>query len=344
MSDVRQWTAPGRIDLLGDHDGPVLCLAVDRGVQLKARLRDDDLVRVWTTLGGRQSTEFALPTAKGEVPGWASCVADVFASLADSGYALKGADLVIEGNLPSGAGLSTSDAVQAVVATALDDLLDLGLDPGRGTKHLPMVRGTAEGALLIESAKEPPTVEAVETDWAAAGLVLAVIDTHTRREVADVRVDERRGECRLAAEELGIDRLTAAGPDAVLKLEDETLKARTRHVITETARTRGAVRALRSGNWTQFAAMLSASHASLKEDFAISRMELDIAAEAALEAGALGARMIGSGFGGSVVALIGQDQLTSLAERVKGRFAFHEFAAPEVFTVRPSGGAHELKG
>lgn len=364
MTDVRQWTAPGRINLIGEHldynGGPVLPIAINRSITLKARLRDDDLVRVWTTLGGRQTAEFTVPTKPGTVTGWASYVAGVFWALAEEGHAVTGADLVVDGDLPSGAGLSSSAALEVVVATALNDLLGLGLEPGivatisRRAENdyagaptgimdqLTVACGVEGSALLIDPAREPATVEVVPSDWRSAGLELVVIDTRTRHELNDGKYAQRRDECHRAAGELGLDRLAAAGPDAVLRLEDETLKARTRHVITETARTRGAVRALRTGNWTQFGTMLTASHASLKDDFAVSRMELDIAVEAALEAGALGARMTGGGFGGSVIALIQKEKLTSLAEHVTGRFAFHQFEAPELFTVRASQGAREL--
>ena len=364
MSDVRQWTAPGRVNLIGEHldynGGPVLPIAIDKGLTLKARLRDDDTVRVWTTLDGNQTAEFTIGVQPGDVDGWASYVAGVFWSLAKDGHDLRGADLVIDGDLPSGAGLSSSAALEGVVGSALNDLFGLGIDPidlalacrraendfvGAPTgimDQLAVLGATAGHALLIDSKPERPTVEQVEATWAVAGLSLVVIDTMTRHDLADGAYGERRDECRQAAEALGLEHLAAAGPDAVLKLEDDVLKARTRHVITETARVRGAVRALRAGNWTQFGSMLTASHQSLKDDFAVSRMELDIAVEAALEAGALGARMTGGGFGGSVIALVDAALRGSLAEAVTARFAFHQFAAPAFFAVEPSDGAHEV--
>ncbi|MEO6470304.1 MAG: galactokinase family protein, partial [Aeromicrobium sp.] len=134
MSDVRQWSAPGRVNLIGEHldynGGPVLPIAIDKGLRLKARLRDDDTVRVWTTLGGNQAEEFTTAAEPGSIEGWAAYVAGVFWALRDrtlDGQCLKGADLVIDGDLPDGAGLSSSAAVEAIVATALNDLLDLGL-------------------------------------------------------------------------------------------------------------------------------------------------------------------------------------------------------------------------
>ncbi|MEO6470862.1 MAG: galactokinase, partial [Aeromicrobium sp.] len=195
-------------------------------------------------------------------------------------------------------------------------------------------------ALLIDSRE--PSFETVGAAWGEAGLSLVVIDTSTRHALGDGRYAERRAECVAAANILGLSHLADAGPDAVFKLDDDVLKARTRHVITETARVRGAVRAMRANNWTQFGTMLTASHTSLKDDFAVSRMELDIAVEAALEAGALGARMTGGGFGGSVIALIDSSLRASLADKVSARFSFHQFAAPTFFAVSPSVGTREV--
>ena len=349
MTGVRQWMAPGCVNLLGGHldddGGPLLPIAIDRHLTLKARLRDDDAVRVWTTLGGRQTAEFTVATRPGDVTGWAECVAGTVSALVDAGHRLRGADLVIDGDLPATAGLSASSAVESVVVLALNGLLELGLDHqalaalvGGTTEHLAILNGVEGQALFIDTSKEPVGVEPVDADWSSAGLSLVVIAAG--RDSADLRSAARSDECRKAADALGLDRLAAAGPDAVFKLDDDVLKARTRHVITETARARGAVRALRTGNWTQFGSMLTASHASMRDDFDVSRMELDIAVEAALESGALGARM--TGFGGSVIALIETAKLSALAERVTGRFSYHEFATPTLFPVAAAAGAREV--
>ena len=364
MSDVRQWTAPGRVNLIGEHldynGGPVLPIAINRSLRLKARLRDDDTVRIWTTLGGNQSTEFTTTVKPGDVTDWAACAAGVFWALAQQGRAIRGADLVIDGDLASGAGLSSSAAVEGVVATALNDLLSLGIDridlaflcqraendfagvPTGIMDQLAVLNGECGKALLIDLLPARPTIESVDANWADAGLSLVVIDTMTRHDLGDGRYAERREECRQAADALDLEHLAAAGPDAVLKLDDDVLKARTRHVITETARVRGAVRALRTGNWAQLGSMLTASHASLRDDFAVSRMELDIAVESAIEAGALGARMTGGGFGGSVIALVYDSQRTQLADKVSARFGFHQFAAPTFFSVEAADGASEI--
>jgi galactokinase len=136
---------------------------------------------------------------------------------------------------------------------------------------------------------------------------------------------DRREECERAAAVLGLEHLAQAGPDAVLRLDDETLKARTRHVITETARVRAATRSIESGAWEQLGTILTASHASLRDDFEVSCAELDVAAEAALEAGALGARM--------GLALVPTDRAQAVRELVERRFDGVGWPRPAVSAV-----------
>lgn len=136
---------------------------------------------------------------------------------------------------------------------------------------------------------------------------------------------DRRDDCRRAAEALGLAQLADAGPDAVLKLDDETLKARTRHVITETARVRAGRTAMESGGWAQLGTILTASHASLRDDFEASSAELDVAAEATLEAGALGARL--------GLALVPSDRVDAARSLVERRYEGLGWPRPEVFVV-----------
>lgn len=360
MTDVPQWFAPGRVNLIGEHldynGGPVLPIAIDRGTTVKARTRDDDQVRVWTTHGGNLTGGFAVDVAPGDVDGWLSYVAGVFWSLRSTGHAVPGFDLVIDSDVPPGAGLSSSAALECAVAGAVNETCGLGIVPIDlaslaqraeadfvgvpigAMDQLASMCGQDGHALLINTALTPPTVESIAADWVGDGLELLVIDTKTVRQLTDGRYSQRREECAEAAKILELDALAAAGPDAVLRLEDETLKARTRHVITETARTRAAVRALRSRNWTQFGAMLTASHESLRIDFEVSCMELDIAVDAAVTAGALGARMTGGGFGGSVIALLSADSVKVVTERVNDAFGHAERAKPDCFVVHPADG------
>jgi galactokinase len=351
MADVRTWRIPGRVNLIGEHldhnGGMSLPFAIDRGLTVKARARADDLVNVWSD--GRKASF----TVGEQVDDWSALVAGVIRAVPGA----SGADLVVESDLPPGAGLSSSAALSCGVACAMDDLDSLGLsrmDVAKASQQaeheasgaptglmdqLAVLHGRAGHAVLVDCATDPPSVREVPLDVEADGLALLVIVTGASHEHGTSGYADRRRECQEAAEALGLERLVDAGPDAILRLEDETLKARTRHVITETARVRGALRAIDAGAWTQLGTMLTASHASLRDDFEVSCAELDVAVDAALEAGALGARMTGGGFGGSAVALVPQDRVRAVREQVERQYDTAGWPTPDIFVVRPSDGA-----
>jgi galactokinase len=206
--------------------------------------------------------------------------------------------------------------------------------------QLAVLHGEAGHAVLMDTAQSPPTTQPVPVTWEQDGLTLLVINTRAHHSLADGEYASRRDECESAAAELGLTWLAEATLDATVRLTDDTLKARTRHVLTETARVRGAVNAISRRAWEQLGTILTASHASLRDDFQVSCPELDVAVEAALEAGALGARMTGGGFGGSAIALVALDQVTAVRERVEARYAAQQWREPEIFVVRAADGAH----
>nr|WP_241732798.1 galactokinase [Aeromicrobium phoceense] len=358
VDDVRRWRVPGRVNLIGEHldhnGGSAVPIAIDRSLLLKARRRDDGAVNLWSR-GERAS--FGLDVAPGDVSGWAAYPAGVVWALRSAGVPVTGADLVLESTLPVGAGLSSSAALTCGVALALDDLAGAG----RSREQLAVIAQRAENdfvgvptglmdqyavlfaeaghAVHLDFGTEPPTTEPVPADWVDAGLVLAVIDTGVHHELAAGEYAERRRECAEAAASAGLESLAAIGLDGLLSLTDDTLKARARHVLTETTRVRGAVTALRRRDWAQFGAMLTSSHESLRDDFAVSCEELDVAVDAALASGALGARMTGGGFGGSAIALLPPENVDPLRARVEAAFAARSWAAPHVFVVQPAPAA-----
>ena len=364
MTDVHRWDVPGRVNLIGEHldynGGPVLPMAIDRTLTIKARLRDDGTVNVWSDIPGAAKATFATTVQPGEVDGWATYAAGAVWALVQAGHAVPGADLVIESRLPSGAGLSSSAAATCGIASALDELLGLGLGrtdialigqraendfvgaPVGLMDQLAVMHGEAGHAVLMDTAQSPPTLTKVPLTWDQDGLTLVVIATGAHHALADGEYAARREECERAAAELGLDWLAQAGLDATVRLSDETLKARTRHVLTETARVRAAVNAISRRAWPQLGTILTASHASLRDDFQVSCPELDVAVEAALEAGALGARMTGGGFGGSAIALVAPEQVQALRDRVEARYAAHQWKRPETFVVRAADGAHAI--
>ena len=361
QAQVRRWRVPGRVNLVGEHldhnGGPSLPMAIDRFLTLKARSRDDHTVNVWSD--GRRAS-FPTAVAPGDVDDWAAYAAGAVGAYVAAGHPTTGIDLVIEAGpagLPSGAGLASSAAVTTGVVTALADVGGVELDPvdlsllaqraendfvGTPTglmDQLAVTHGRAGHALLVHPMADPPTVEPVAFDPRAAGLALLVVDTGVDHAHAVGGYGQRREECASAADAIGVDRLADVRLDQLVRLEDPTLAARARHVFTETARVKAAVRALRDGDWTQLGTVMTASHASLRDDFEVSCAELDVVVEAALEAGALGARMTGGGFGGSAIALVPQDRTDAVAALVASRFDAARWAPPTVFAVEPSDGA-----
>ncbi|MCW2799006.1 MAG: galK [Aeromicrobium sp.] len=362
MTDVRQWTVPGRVNLIGEHldynGGPVLPMAIDRSLTIKVRPRDDSIVNVWTDRPASTKATFPTTVQPGDVDDWAAYAAGTVWSLAESGHPFPGADLVIESSLPSNSGLSSSAALTCGIASALDNLFDFGLGrtdlaliaqraesgyvgaPVGIMDQLAVLYGEAGHAVLIDTAASPPTTRAIPISWEDDGLILQVIATGAHHSLADGEYAARRDECERAAAELGLTWLAEAGLDAMVTLTDETLKARTRHVLTETARVRAALNAVNRRAWTQLGTIFTASHESLRDDFQVSCPELDVAVEAALEAGALGARMTGGGFGGSVIALVPLEGVATVREKVEARYDSHGWGRPESFVVHAAAGAH----
>ncbi|WP_167005387.1 galactokinase [Mumia sp. ZJ430] len=361
--EIGTWAAPGRVNLIGEHldyvGGPVMPIAIDLRTTVKVRRRDDGKVRVWSSVS-EGSTEFDVTTTPGDVEGWARYVAGTVWALAQSGLTTGGADLVISSDVPLGAGLSSSAALECGVAVALAGAEGWEIDPitlaltcqraendyvGAPTgsmDQLASMCGERGHALLIETAPTPPTLRAVPAYWVEDGYALVVVDTRAKHSLATGEYGVRRTQTEELSALLGVERLAAAPPDAVLKVEDPVLKARLRHVITETQRVRSAVRALSSRDWAQLGQLMTASHASLRDDYDVSAPELDLTVEAAMEHGALGARMTGGGFGGSAIALIEADRVGSLTEAVAAAFARVDFPEPRTFVVSPADGATRL--
>lgn len=370
MDDVRTWQVPGRVNLIGEHldynGGPSVPFAIDRFLTLKVRRRDDDAVNVWSTLpdGRRERAAFTVDVAPGDgavaADGWAAYPAGAVWALRSQG-SLPGCDLVLESSLPLGAGLSSSAALTVGVVSALADLAGLDLDPltaarlaqraendfvGAPTGLMDQLAVTfgREGQAVVTNPLGDAEPERVPFDVAAADLSLLVISTGVDHSHVAASggggYAERRAQCEEAASALGLDHLAKAGLDALVRLDDPVLRRRTQHVFTETARVKAALRTLREQDWEQLGTVLTASHTSLRDDFEVSCAELDVAVESALEAGALGARMTGGGFGGSAIALVPQAKAGPVRELVEQRYDALGWKTPEVFAVRAADGVH----
>jgi len=360
VSHARQgrWAAPGRVNLIGEHldynGGSVLPIAIDRRTVVTASVRADSVVTVASESFG-EPTRFDVATEPGDVSGWAGYVAGVLWALRSDGQDVPGLDLAVMSDLPIGAGLSSSHALECAVAVAVRDLASLDVDeiglalaarraendyvgvPTGIMDQLASLCGVAGHALLIDTAAL--TVRPVPAEWTADGLTLLVIDTGAQHAHAEGGYGERRRQCAAAAAALGVSALADAAVGDPDTLDDATLRRRARHVVTETVRVEQAVAALAGRDWPRFGALLSQSHASLRDDFEVSCAELDVAVDAAIGAGAFGARMTGGGFGGSAIALVESALTESVADACRVAFAEQGFGPPSVFPVEPSDGA-----
>ncbi|WP_440899413.1 galactokinase [Actinosynnema sp.] len=366
------WSAPGRVNLIGEHtdynDGFVLPFALPHRLAAAASPREDGVLSV-VTVGddgeARHAEDVLVADLEpGGVPGWAAYPAGVAWALRSEG--LKGgADVVIAGDVPSGAGLSSSHALECAVALALLELGGKPADSGPGTPSLAQVARLVQrsendfvGAptgLLDQTASLCCTdahvlfldvrsgeAEQVPFDASARGLEVLVIDTRASHSHSDGGYGARRAGSEEAAALLGVDALrdvAAEGLDEALAKLPENLRPLVRHVVTENERVLRAVEVLRSGELAELGPLLTASHASLRDDYRVSCPELDVAVDSALASGALGSRMTGGGFGGSAIALVPVELHDKVVADVEAAFAAKGWPTPRTFTAVPSPGA-----
>jgi galactokinase len=363
------WFAPGRVNLIGEHtdysDGFVLPVAIDRGVLLAAARRDDHRIRCWSLQEDGQLDLDLAELGPGKVEGWAAYPAGVVWALRAAGLAGGGADLVVDGDVPEGAGLSSSAALECATALALVDLElgeqgDAAVAPDRVElarlarraeveavgmpcgimDQMASMLARAGHALFLDT--RTLATEHLPLDLDGAGLRLLVIDTRASHQLVDGAYAERHAAVAAAARTLGVAALRDATPEQVASASHELGEPglrRARHVVTENARVLAAVELLRGGALDRLGPLLAASHASLRDDFEVSCPELDTAVEAALEAGAVGARMTGAGFGGSALALVPLERVEPVRRDVRAAFAGAGFRPPEILQVEPQQGA-----
>lgn len=366
------WSAPGRANLIGEHtdynEGFVLPFAIEHRTSVTASRRNDGIVRVTSTFDPNPiEVDLAIlptlfDTPEHGVPEWAAYPLGVaWAALRVTGAdttTLSGLDLAFSSDVPIGAGLSSSAAIEGAAASALNDLWELGLSPlelakiGRTAENdavgaptgimdqVASMLGRADAATFLDC--RTLETESVDLGFDAAGLRLLVIDTRVKHSHATGGYGERRASCELGASVMGVAALRDLTLDDLPRAEDvldDVTFRRVRHIVTENHRVLETVRTLRENGPLAIGDLLVASHASMRDDFEISTPELDTAVDAALRAGAVGARMTGGGFGGAAIALVADDLVGAVTDAANAAFADRSFTRPHIFTVTPSRGA-----
>jgi galactokinase len=364
------WFAPGRVNLIGEHtdynQGFVLPFALSTGVAAAAELTaggtaaGGELLRVWSR---QEDAAVSAPLdglRPGSVRGWAAYPVGMAWSLAAAGYRIGGAGVAVDSDLAIGAGLSSSAAIECAVGLALTELN--GLEIPRA--ELAALASRAEndfagaptgimdqsasllcqaGHALLLDCRSGATQE-VPLDTAAAGYVLMVVDTRVRHALTDGRYAARRRSCEEAARALGVTSLREVtdDPAAIEALHDPELRRRARHVITENRRVLAAVELLRRGALAEVGPLLTQSHASLRDDFEVSWQQADVTVDAVIASGAAGARMMGGGFGGSVIVLAPLGARMQVGDAISAAYAERGWPDPGVTEVVPSDAARRL--
>ena len=354
----RSWRAPGRVTVIGDHtdyqDGLCLPMAVDRECRVTVQLGPPAATSVRA-----RSAQFpgdVVVAADGTTdpatvdPAWGRFVAGAVAACTAQGARVPGVDLVVTSSVPAGSGLSSSSALSVALVLALGELGGIRLDPVASARLAldAEVRATGvPGGLLDQMTAlharpghvllldcRTLTVEPIPLPRA---LGLVVVHSGAARVLADSPYADRRRAVEAVAARLGLASLRDATPDQVAD------DPRARHVVSENARVGAFADALRAGRVDELGPLMLASHASLRDDYAVSTPELDRAVEALMAHGALGARLTGAGFGGCVVGLVQRNHADDVLAKVTRALAADGVPDPLAFAVRPAAAAGELE-
>ncbi|WP_030163983.1 galactokinase [Streptomyces sp. NRRL S-813] len=362
------WAAPGRVNLIGEHtdynDGFVMPFALPHVTIAAVARREDGVLRLHSADVPGGPVELRVDElAPGSDKDWTAYPAGVVWALREAGHAVTGADVHLTSTVPSGAGLSSSAALEVVVALALNDLCALGLKGWQLARLCQRAENVYVGAPTgIMDQTASACCEAGHTlfldtrdlsqrqipfDLAGRGLRLLVVDTQVKHAHSDGEYGKRRAGCEKGAALLGVDALRDVPYDGLAAAleqlgDEEEVRRLVRHVVTENQRVERVVSLLESGDPGAIGPVLTEGHASLRDDFRISCPELDLIVDTALSAGALGARMTGGGFGGSAIVLTEEADVPALTKAIEEAFASAGFTPPRVFEAVPSAGARRL--
>ena len=352
-------SAPGRVNLIGEHidysDGFVLPFAIQARTYCALRIRSDERIRVATNQHKRDIFESSISELKTQTgPVWSRYILGVL-------WALEikvGVEILVDSEVPSGAGLSSSAALECSVAIAINHHLELGrslTELARITQRAEneyvgvpcgimdqsiSLMGRAGHALLLDC--RDLSTRQIKVDFESHDLKLLIVDTRAHHALVDGGYAERRAQCESVAKALGVramrDLSLGELEAARTRLPDVNYK-RARHAVTEISRVLEAVKVLEADDFSNFGDLLTKSHQSLRDDYNVSCPELDLAVDTALNLGALGARMVGGGFGGSAIALIRSDDAAKVALGIEQAFEKRGFSSPRFFDSLPGDGA-----
>jgi galactokinase len=363
--------APGRVNLIGEHTdyngGYVLPVAIDRGIRMAARVRDDNRLRLWSL---NYAAAWEMPagadlTAAAKTPrGWHSYFVAVLHQFRGRGLKTPGLDVAIEGDLPPGAGLSSSAAYEVCAAVLLDAVIGAGLPRrdlalmAQAAEHSPFVGvrcgimdqfasalGVRDHALFLDC----HTMEHELVPFDPNGAAIVIINSMKRRGLVDSQYNQRRAECEAGLERLRdlagepFETLRHVPPSIFAQFETslpETVRKRTRHTVTENARVCAFVEGLKRGDWSRLGKLLYESHASLRDDFEVSCAELDAIVRIASRCPwVYGCRMTGAGFGGCAVALVQPASVPSVCSALAREYTAMFKVSPEILVSAPGEGA-----
>jgi galactokinase len=358
--------APGRVNLIGEHtdynDGFVLPCAINYHTVIAAQRRDDHQVSLIAADYAEQVSNFELRAEimPDSAAPWSNYIRGVAWALQQRDYPLRGANMVIAGDVPQGAGLSSSASLEVAVGTALARLSGLELDgktialTGQQAENdfvgmrcgimdqFIAALGQKDHALLIDC--RSLNYRAVPIP---AGVAVIIANSNVKRGLVDSEYNTRRKECEAAAAHFGVPALRDVSPDVFALHADEleeTVAKRARHVITENARTQAAADALTKGDLKEMGRLMAESHVSMRDDFEITVPPIDalvdIVAEVIGDAG--GVRMTGGGFGGCVVALAPQEFVPAVEAAIAEKYPVTSGLEATVYVCQASAGAGEF--
>jgi galactokinase len=356
------WSAPGRVNLIGEHtdynEGFVLPFAINRRTFAALSLRNDCVARVASSFTDEVVEIEITKISNQSVTGWSSYPLGVAWALTQAGARPQGFDLFVDSNVPVGAGLSSSAAIECSVALGLNDLWMAELEKSALAKigqraeneivgaptgimdQTASLFGVIDHAVFLDC--RSLVTEAIPLGLKQNSLEIVVIDTKVSHRLVDGGYAARRAACETGCLELRAASLRSVDVSDLKRAEqllDPLVFKRVRHVVTENARVLEAVQLLKESGPLKIGSQLYSSHESMRDDFEISIDELDSAVEVAMSSGAIGARMTGGGFGGAAIALIESRKIDGLRTSLSEEFEARGYVAPEVFSVLADEGA-----